>query len=86
MAIVLFVYRLESFRFGRAGTYLVEISPTGAPVTHRPGDSFIRQRCNQCGCIVPTYYCKATDEYLCESCFEFAVEMVERNDDAVKSY
>lgn len=45
-------------------------------MTHSPGDSFIRQRCNQCSDPVAEH-CQVTDEYLCESCFEFAVEMVE---------
>lgn len=44
-------------------------------MTHSPGDSFIRQRCNQCGYLVADY-CATTNEYLCEPCFEFAVEMV----------
>lgn len=42
----------------------------------QPGTSFIRQRCNQCR-SAHAEYCKATDEYLCEPCFEFAVKMVE---------
>lgn len=46
-------------------------------MTHSPGDSFIVQRCNQCR-SAHAEYCKATDEYLCEPCFEFAVEMVEK--------
>lgn len=45
-------------------------------MTWQPGASFIRQRCNRCGGS-PADYCAATDEYLYEPCFEFAVEMVE---------
>lgn len=47
-------------------------------MTHASGDSFIRQRCNQCRHPVAEY-CQATSEYLCEPCFEFAVETVERD-------
>jgi len=35
-----------------------------------------RQNCNQCDSPTETYYCKHTDEYLCEECEAYALKMV----------
>lgn len=42
-----------------------------------------RQRCNQCGSrAYETYYCKHTDEYLCEECEAYALKMVAEEENA----
>jgi len=50
-------------------------SLVGRTMTHSPGDSFRRQRCNQCRARVADY-CKAADEYLCELCEEYALTQI----------
>lgn len=35
-----------------------------------------RQRCNKCDNPAETYYCRHTDEYLCEECEVYALKMV----------
>lgn len=53
-------------------------------MTWQPGDSFIRQRCNQCG-GGPAEHCEATDEYLCEPCFSFVLESAFTLEDMVEN-
>lgn len=60
-------------RIGQKGARDVERTA----MTHSPGESFKRQRCNQCRCAQARYV-KTADEYLCEVCEEYALkEMVE---------
>lgn len=68
-----------SLTAGFVAASILNLLGVNALMTWQPSASFIRQRCNQCS-KYPAEYCKATDEYLCEPCFEFAVEMVEEED------